>query len=643
MALLQYLQHGKLLWSTSKHVGGLMFTCRMLSCHSAVKLLKINFSNKNYVTYFSLQTLSRALTSINCQAISKSRYSSKSRIDNDENEDMEDDSEGETTELADIFENKVEMSSSEWKDVIELVSQKTPWMNAKSCDALMIRRCQSYQNYPLATSYLDHIKREGREINLATLGAYLQLCGQTVDQCGEERILQVYKQLTSQVKVMDSKLSKSAILGLTSTKEWRQSFTHLPIIRRMSQVCHLTYSAIIAAAFRNGDYDTGWEYMETMWKEGKEPQDKVFLEWVRQCGGAEKTEEKMALANILFRYLCTFEIFPQLPVIEEIAKLFKDSLGWSSHYVKLSSRGRCPACREELECLGVDEEEFKQLQEEFVPRVLHRSDIFISSSPKEWADFRDFVEEQRPFTTVVDGLNVAYACGNKPPRVRLQLLRDVVKQVCRRNPNGRVLVIGREHMKSWSPQNLFRNQQAVSLYTLNNIDMLRDHLFRLEQVPLRETFRRWQRLHQIMVIKTHIGFHLLDPAAFSTTAQQGKGGWHIPYDDGTPHQSYQVPRTWLCLQSTLPQRKRQYFQPENSNDDKFEDLSFEYKGNKSRRTNLDQKESKWSSELRISSSDTNLEFTRKHSRPWRKNTGRIDVKKINVSTLADILNTNNKE
>ncbi|KAG7171909.1 putative Mitochondrial ribonuclease P protein 3-like [Homarus americanus] len=161
---------------------------------------------------------------------------------------------------------------------------------------------------------------------------------------------------------MDSKLSKSAILGLTSTKEWRQSFTHLPIIRRMSQVCHLTYSAIIAAAFRNGDYDTGWEYMETMWKEGKEPQDKVFLEWVRQCGGAEKTEEKMALANILFRYLCTFEIFPQLPVIEEIAKLFKDSLGWSSHYVKLSSRGRCPACREELECLGVDEEEFKQLQ-----------------------------------------------------------------------------------------------------------------------------------------------------------------------------------------------------------------------------------------------------------------------------------------
>ncbi|KAK7069847.1 hypothetical protein SK128_015698, partial [Halocaridina rubra] len=40
------------------------------------------------------------------------------------------------------------------------------------------------------------------------------------------------------------------------------------------------------------------------------------------------------------------------------------------------------------------------------------------------------------------------------------------------------------------------------------------------------------------------------PPSFRTAAQkQNTEGWHIPYHDGSVRESYQVPTTWLCLQS----------------------------------------------------------------------------------------------
>lgn len=43
---------------------------------------------------------------------------------------------------------------------------------------------------------------------------------------------------------------------------------------------------------------------------------------------------------------------------------------------------------------------------------------------------------------------------------------------------------------------------------------------------------------------------LQEPSSFSTTAQsKGTTDWHIPYDDGSPRASYQLPRTWLCTKA----------------------------------------------------------------------------------------------
>lgn len=121
----------------------------------------------------------------------------------DDDDDKEDDIDKEkiNSQIEDIFANNKEMSSVEWKDVIELMALSNSYVTDRSCDAITMKKCLRYGNYHLGTSYMRHLEQEGREPNLSTLGSYLQLCGKRVDQCGEARVLEYYHKLMSQTKV----------------------------------------------------------------------------------------------------------------------------------------------------------------------------------------------------------------------------------------------------------------------------------------------------------------------------------------------------------------------------------------------------------------------------------------------------------
>ena len=80
-------------------------------------------------------------------------------------------------------------------------------------------------------------------------------------------------------------------------------------------------------------------------------------------------------------------------------------------------------------------------------------------------------------------------------------------------------------------------------------DAFRDHLFRLADFRLQTIFRRWQHKAQLQIKfldrNGRVRFHL--PRNYRTVSQFEDGCWHIPYDDGTPRYSYELPTTWLCL------------------------------------------------------------------------------------------------
>ena len=58
-----------------------------------------------------------------------------------------------------------------------------------------------------------------------------------------------------------------------------------------------------------------------------------------------------------------------------------------------------------------------------MPRVLVRSDIFRSTNPKEWEDFKEYVEKRKPFSLVVDGLNACYILNKKGEHFRHKSVR----------------------------------------------------------------------------------------------------------------------------------------------------------------------------------------------------------------------------
>ena len=159
--------------------------------------------------------------SCNYSKMDKDREFMKSSVVQDDNDDIDGDNDGnddyvdyntdtntithmECTkiefQLDKIFKKK-EMSSREWEETIELMSHVNSSISARSCDAITMKRCLREENYSLATSYMEHLQRQGCEPNLATLGNYLQLCGKQVDQCGEDQVLELYHKLMSRVKV----------------------------------------------------------------------------------------------------------------------------------------------------------------------------------------------------------------------------------------------------------------------------------------------------------------------------------------------------------------------------------------------------------------------------------------------------------
>lgn len=70
-------------------------------------------------------------------------------------------------------------------------------------------------------------------------------------------------------QVLDVRLLKNAIVGVTATQEWRQALDLLPRHKKIAPLCSVVYSAIITAAFRTGDHDLAWQLFDIMRQEGQ--------------------------------------------------------------------------------------------------------------------------------------------------------------------------------------------------------------------------------------------------------------------------------------------------------------------------------------------------------------------------------------
>ncbi|CAL4066978.1 unnamed protein product, partial [Meganyctiphanes norvegica] len=93
------------------------------------------------------------------------------------------------------------ISFDEWEEIVTELKYDSKNINDLNIHTVIMKKCRWAKNYHLATSYINFLKSKGQEMNLATHGYYLLICGLNTDVCGEDRVLEVYQQLTRRVKV----------------------------------------------------------------------------------------------------------------------------------------------------------------------------------------------------------------------------------------------------------------------------------------------------------------------------------------------------------------------------------------------------------------------------------------------------------
>ncbi|OWK64099.1 Mitochondrial ribonuclease P protein 3 [Lonchura striata] len=433
-------------------------------------------------------------------------------------------------------------------------------------------RCNS--PIDVAKSLLTHLAKRNGDIAYSVLVKYLTLC---VQQGQVSEIRDVHDIMKARFKILESGAYSLLIRGLSNSNQWRMALTVLEEVKKIMIPSRMCYESCIKAASHHQEMKLAFELYNEMLAKGLVPTLDVlqsFFDFSRGMKGAELQKE---LFGILL-YLRENQIYPHKTFMRSI-KLWFESLpggNWRGHLTNVKDSGQCPVCKHQLEESNLTEQEYSHLSERIIRDVIHGTDTFRKTSPKELEAFQTFVENRLPFDIVIDGLNVSHI---KSRRMQCENLLDAVN--CLAKENARLLVLGRKHMlmnsSNWKREIMKEMQNKADFFFAENIseddafllyatlrsgkhcrfvtrDFLRDHKACLSDSLTRHLFRKWQRGHQIVFFPSADGrsIKFLPALSYDCVVQTTGDTWHIPYKDVFEEKySYEVPRKWLCIQQKL--------------------------------------------------------------------------------------------
>jgi pentatricopeptide repeat protein len=93
--------------------------------------------------------------------------------------------------------------------------------------------------------------------------------------------------------ILDASTAENVIFALCATKAWKQTLDFLGMIKFSCKPNASTYSVIIATAFYNRDYDTGWKLLREMISNQRIALPEVYMSWFKNCPRNIEDFEKM--------------------------------------------------------------------------------------------------------------------------------------------------------------------------------------------------------------------------------------------------------------------------------------------------------------------------------------------------------------
>ncbi|NWY43057.1 MRPP3 ribonuclease, partial [Sylvia atricapilla] len=435
-------------------------------------------------------------------------------------------------------------------------------------------RCNS--PIEVAKSLLSHMAKRNGDIAYNVLIKYLTLC---VQQGQVAEIRDVYDIMKVRFKILESGAYNLLIRGLSNSDQWRMALTVLEEAKKIMVPPRTCYESCIKAASRHQEMNLAFELYQEMLAKDVVPTLDVLQSFFDFSRGMKGAELQKQLFGILL-YLRENQIYPHKTFMRSIKLWFESIPGenWRGNLTSIKDSGQCPVCKHQLEDSNLTEEEYSNLSERIIKDVIHGTDTFRKTSPKEFEAFQTFVENRLPFDIVIDGLNVSHV---KSRKLQCQNLSDAVNSLAK--DNARLLVLGRKHMltnsSNWKREIMKEMENKADFFFAENIseddafllyatlrsgkhcrfvtrDFLRDHKACLPDTVTRHLFRKWQRGHQIVNMlykvqkKSFSSVFSQQPAfRYDCVVQTTGDTWHIPYKDVFEEKySYQVPRKWLCIQ-----------------------------------------------------------------------------------------------
>ncbi|XP_035219181.1 mitochondrial ribonuclease P catalytic subunit-like isoform X2 [Stegodyphus dumicola] len=442
--------------------------------------------------------------------------------------------------------------------------------------SIVMNSILSLNKLDMADSFMKYLKAVKMTPNFVTYLKYMSVCSRHVEHCQEGVIyktFQMVKPVIDALPVLDQKSAEHLIDGLCATEHWRLSFDYLKKLPEKPTL-HIKNS-LACGALRNNDEVFAWEIL-TKWLRAEEsPSDIVFKQSLLYAIKLQKSDPRLANQFIvkLLRYIEEKEVIIKEEVTKLIEVYFKcHSSKWKISYTKVNRETACEACKRFLKPSVLTDEEFTLLKNSFLEKSLKKRDLFINTSHKEFNAFMNFIDHHKPFHIVLDGLNAAYTnpASKKPKYLAIQLLHTVkILAGCSR----KLLVLGRNHMKRWPKPIMQKICLRATMFFINDtsqddpftvyaalasgphtlfvsLDLMRDHVSRLEDAKLIHLFKKWQQSHQLfMKVDEENNIKFTEPLRHSINIQGDmERGWHIPFDDNVILDAYEELNNWLCIQ-----------------------------------------------------------------------------------------------
>lgn len=421
------------------------------------------------------------------------------------------------------------------------------------------------KNHPnVGIYYYKFLEENNYNPTIHTIIKYLQLYHLKKDlitKIEEKHILSLCKKIMTQYSSFNVNIGNTLVKSFCQVNQWNDA---VKVIEKYEEnndnmLCE-GYNILIECLFDHKQDKLAYKYLINSMKKQMGSNEHICITYLKYCLKEKHTfNEKI---EKIFTLWNTYGVKPtQKVAVEYMTACIEHD--WTANQTTILNL-KCQNCKKYLSQTNISDQDYKCLLEA-IKKKFEPANMYYTSFPKEIENFMMFIEKNKPFDIIIDGLNFIYTTErNKTLDCKIiELLKFFGNQ------NKKILIIGRKHMsnffenlnikeihhflvKNWSHDDLFLLYAAFSTgrnAIIISKDLMRQHKFAIQNTELNILFNKWQFLHQYYFDKYKGLIKLNSEVPIDAFVQKHDDHWHIPFNInvGAHKQRHIWPNYWICL------------------------------------------------------------------------------------------------